>query len=109
MDSLTFLARKAKLKLQPIYVVHGDEDFLKRQVMHALRVLALGDEADEFALSQYAGDRVDLATVMDDLQTIPFFGPRRLVIVDSADTFVTRYRPALEKAVPRLPSSGVLV
>ena len=109
MDSLTFLARRDKAKVQPIYVVHGDEDFLKRQVLQALRQLVLGEQADEFAQSVYAGDRIDYATVMDDLHTIPFFGPRRLVIVENADVFVTRNRPALEKVVTNLPAKGVLV
>jgi DNA polymerase-3 subunit delta len=109
MDSLTFLAKKATTKIQPVYVVHGDEDFLKRQVLQALRALVLGEQNDDFAMSAYAGDTVDYATVMDDLRTLPFFGPRRLVVVDNADNFVTRYRAALEKAIGNLPSSGSLV
>lgn len=109
MDSLTFLASADKSKIQPIYVVHGDEDFLKRQVVQALQALVLGEQADEFSVSTYIGDVVDWATVMDDLHTIPFFGPRRLVIVDGADDFVSKHRPALEKALGRLPASGVLV
>jgi DNA polymerase-3 subunit delta len=109
MDSLTFLARHDKAKIQPVYVVHGDEDFLKRQVVQALRTLVLGEGADDFLLSAYAGDRVDYATVMDDLRTVPFFGPRRLILVENADAFVTQNRAALEKAVTQLPATGVLV
>ncbi len=109
MDSLTFLARRDKAKIQPLYVVHGDEDFLKRQVLQALREIVLGAAADDFSLSVYAGDRVDYATVMDDLRTVPFLGPRRLVQVDNADTFVSQNRAALERAVSQLPESGILV
>jgi DNA polymerase-3 subunit delta len=110
MDSLTFLAQLDKAKIQPIYAVHGDDDFLKRQVLTALRNLILGKtDSNEFSQSAHPGDRADYATVMDELNTIPFFGPRRLVVVDNADSFVTRYRPQLEKAVEQLPPTGVLI
>ena len=33
MDSLAFLDKAGKQKVQPVYVLHGDEDFLKRQVL----------------------------------------------------------------------------
>ena len=36
MDSLTFLERPPKGKPQPLYVLHGDEDFLKRRVLDTL-------------------------------------------------------------------------
>src|SRR5689334_11624689 len=109
MDSLTFLERAAKAKPQPVYVVTGEEDFLKRQVIAALKKLVVGDADDSFCLSAYAGDKLDFATVRDDLSTLPFLGPRRLVIVEAADPFVTQYRAALEKYVAQPAASGVLV
>ena len=36
MDSLTFLERLDKAKPQALYVLHGDEQFLKRQVQQAI-------------------------------------------------------------------------
>src|SRR5438094_465898 len=45
MDSLVFLERAQRLKPQPVYVLHGDEDFLKRQVVTALRRIVLGEAA----------------------------------------------------------------
>ena len=33
MDSLTFIDRAAKAKPQPLYVLHGEEQFLKRHVI----------------------------------------------------------------------------
>lgn len=109
MDSLLFLNRAARAKVQPLYVVTGDDDFLKRQVLRALRVLVLGTDEDDLSLSIFPGDRAELATVMDELGTVSFFGPRRLVVVENADPFVSNYRAQLEKAVGRLPDTGVLV
>ncbi len=40
---------------------------------------------------------------------MPFFLARRLVLVDNADPFVTRYRAELERKVGHLPATGTLV
>jgi DNA polymerase-3 subunit delta len=108
MDALPFLA-KAAGKIGPLYVLHGDEAFLKRQVVEAVRRRALGDDADDAAVSSYPGDKAQFADVMDELATAPFFAPRRVVVVDSADPFVTKFRPLLEKKIDKLPATGVLV
>ncbi len=109
MDSLTFLERAAKGKPQPLYVLHGDEDFLKRRVLDALKTLVLGAEGDEFSISTYPGDKATFASVFDELQTVPFFGSRRLIVVENADPFVVRNRATLEKTVGDLPATGTLV
>jgi DNA polymerase-3 subunit delta len=109
MDSLTFLDKAGKQKVQPIYVLHGDEDFLKRQVLAALQGLVLGPPGESFGLSTHAGDKAVFAAVHDELQTLPFLAARRLVVVENADPFVTRYRAALEKYVARPAPNGVLV
>jgi DNA polymerase-3 subunit delta len=108
MEALPFLA-SAKAKLGPLYVVHGDEAFLKRQVTRTLIKRALGDEADTQTVSTYAGDKATFAEVFDDLDTVPFFDPKRVVIVDSADPFVTRYRGELEERLVHLPETGLLI
>jgi DNA polymerase-3 subunit delta len=113
MNSLTFLERGAKAKPQPLYVLHGDEPFLKREVLLLLRRLVLGPEADSFALSTLSGDKAVFAGVRDELETLPFLSPRRLVVIENADPFVTRERARLEKYFPQLlernPFTGVLV
>jgi DNA polymerase-3 subunit delta len=109
MEALTFLEKAGKAKPLPLYVLYGEEDFLKRQVLQFLRDLVLGPDGDELGLSVHAGDRAVFASVYDELQTVPFFSPRRLVIVENAEPFVSRHRELLEKVLNRLPSSGTLV
>ncbi len=109
MDSLVFLERVERLKVLPLYVVYGDENFLKREVVQAIRRRVLDDGGDEMAYSIHDGDKAQFAEVHDELETMPFFSPLRLVIVDNADPFVTRFRSALEKKVGHLPAMGVLV
>ncbi|HEV3256315.1 MAG TPA: DNA polymerase III subunit delta [Gemmataceae bacterium] len=108
MDSLAFLERGGG-KLHAVYVLHGDEDFLKRQALAALRALVFGPEGNDFGLSTHRGDTATFAAIHDELQTLPFLTPRRLVVVDNADPFVTAHRAALEKYLAAPASTGVLV
>ena len=108
MEALPFL-QSAKAKLGPLYVVHGDEPFLKRLAIRALRKRAHGDDDDDQAASTYPGDKAVFAEVFDELDTVPFFYPKRVIIIDNADPFVTKYRGELEKKLAHLPATGVLI
>ena len=81
MDALAFLGRDRD-KPGPLYVLHGDEAFLKRQALRAIRRRALGEDADEQAVASYPGEKATFAEVFDELDTVPFFHPRRLVDPD---------------------------
>lgn len=109
MDSLTYLESAGKAAPQPLYVLHGDEDFLKRQVLRALRQRLFGGADNEFSFSSHAGDKASFAEVFDELDTMPFLSPCRLVVVDNADPFVTKHRSTLEKYVGQPAKRGVLV
>ena len=109
MDALQFLAHPGKAKRQPVYALVGDEDFLKRRARDAILRLALGDADPAFAVATYAGDKLDFSTARNDLDTLPFLSPCRVVVVENADPFVTANRPALEKYVTQPSAVGVLV
>jgi DNA polymerase-3 subunit delta len=97
MECLTFLDRGDKLKPQPVYVLHGDEPFLKRQAQLRLRKLLLGPDEDGLGVCSFDGDKAAWPAVVEELQTLPFLVPRRLVVVEGADPFVSRERARLEK------------
>lgn len=107
MEALAFLGKSTKVG--PLYVLHGDEAFLKRQVLLALKQRALGPDADDSTVATHAGEKATYSEVMDELATAPFFAPRRLVVIENADPFITRYRGLLEKKINELPATGVLV
>lgn len=107
MDALAFLAKPPKR--QPVYALFGDEDFLKRLVREAILSALLKDADPSFAVSNFPGDRLDFSTVRNDLDTLPFLSPVRVVVVDQADAFVTANRDALERYVANPSKIGVLV
>ncbi|HEV3436688.1 MAG TPA: DNA polymerase III subunit delta [Gemmata sp.] len=108
MDALQLLDLATKLNRHPVYALFGDEDFLKRHAREKLLKLILGDADPDFAVSIYAGDKLDFPTVRNDLDTLPFLAPCRVVVVENADNFVTNHRPTLEQYITKPSSVGVL-
>jgi DNA polymerase-3 subunit delta len=109
MDGLAFLDKPAKSGPQPVYALTGDEDFLKRQVVQRLQEQLLGDADPAFSVSTYPGDQVAWPAVRNELDTLPFLSPRRVVVIEPADPFVTAYRADLEKYLADPAGRGVLV
>lgn len=91
-----------------VCVVFGDEPFLKRLALQTLRDRVLGDA--DAPVDRFEGTEAEWRDVHDEVATVALFGgDRRLVIVDDADTFVTRYRDKLERYVDGRASRNVLV
>jgi DNA polymerase-3 subunit delta len=108
MDALPFLAA-SNTKRQPVYALFGDEDFLKRLARERIIASVLGEADPAFAVSAYAGDKLEYSTVRNELDTLPFLAPCRIVVVENADAFVTAHRQALEQYVAKPSSVGVLI
>jgi DNA polymerase-3 subunit delta len=106
MDALKFAEGEGRLA--PIYAVAGDDRFLRRLARSRIEQLALGGDADDMNRSVYAGEAAEWGAVREDLETRPFTAPRRLVIVEEADAFVTKYRPKLEGYFAKPSPVGVL-
>jgi len=110
LSAIDYLAKPTAYPCPPVSVLFGDEPFLHRQVLVHLRREVLGQEDGEFSFSAFEGGRAVLADVGEELSTVAMFGPaRRLVLVEEADDFVTRYRAELEDYVAAPSRCGVLV
>ena len=109
MHALDFLKDPASIPLKPLYAVYGDDTFLRREALREIRRAALPGEDDELSVARFAGAEAKLADVLDELQTLPFFSKRRVVIVEEGDTFVSAHRRELEAYAERPASSGVLI
>jgi DNA polymerase-3 subunit delta len=109
MDAMQFLSSTTKGKHRPVYALFGDEDFLKRLARERLIKNILDDADPDLAVSNYAGDGLSFSIVKNDLETLPFLTPFRIVVVENADDFVSDNRPALEEYVTKPSSVGVLI
>ncbi len=109
LHAIEYLARPEKHPPQPVCVVFGDELFLRRQVLLAIRRGLLADEEGDFSLTSFEGRTAEFRDVAGELATVAMFGARRVVVVEEADELVSRSREALEAYVARPSASGVLV
>jgi DNA polymerase III subunit delta len=108
MDALAYLS-KPPAKVPPIVALVGDEVFLARRCRDAMLAKILDDADPEYALSVYPGEKSDFTTVRNDLDTLPFLAPARVVIVEDADAFVTAHRESLEKYAAKPSRVGHLI
>jgi len=109
LHAIDYLKKPDKYPPQPVCVAFGDDLFLRRQVLLALRHAVLGDDEGDFSLTTFAGSTVEFPAVAEELVTLAMFGSRRLVVVDEADEFVSSNREALEGYVARPGRSGILL
>jgi len=110
ITALDFLSHPEKYPAASVCAVFGDDTYLKREVLIALRRQVLGGGDAEMSLISFAGKEAQLREVLDALATVSLFGGgRRLVIVNDADPFVTQYRSELEDHVNRLSKGSFLV
>jgi DNA polymerase-3 subunit delta len=110
LHALDYLAQPDKHPPQPVCAVYGDEPFLRRQAILRLREAVLGGEEGDFSFSAVEGRKAEWRDVQEDLATVAMFGGgRRLVLVEEADDFVSRYRGELEDYTAKPSRTGVLV
>jgi len=95
-------------KRDSIYVIAGKDRYLAREACRKLQDQLLGKEND-LGLATYDGKTVELAAVLDELRTLPFLAPSRVVVVDQADKFISENRKVLETYFDRPSTTGVLV
>ncbi len=79
-----------------IAVIHGPEQMLKQEAYQGLRD-ALAAEHGDVEPAMFDGERADLSEVLDELRTLSMFQSYKLVVVDTADEFVKRFREPMER------------
>ena len=68
-----------------VYLLYGDEDFLKRSFRNRLKNAVAGD--DEMNLLQLSGKAPDLNRLKEFSDTMPFFAEKRLILLEDTGLF----------------------
>lgn len=91
-----------------ICVLHGAEPMLKRQHLQRLGEV-MHAEHGAIETVNFDGTSAELADVLDELRSYGLMQQYKLVVVDDADQFITRYRPAMERYAASPVDNGTLV
>ncbi|MFW6062370.1 MAG: DNA polymerase III subunit delta, partial [Planctomycetota bacterium] len=97
-----------KVEIKPIYVLHGNDQFLLDTWRKEIVSRLVGDADPQVCVTSFDAS-AELAEVLDELRTLPFLAPYRVVIVRDADAFVSAHRDALENYLDRPCQSASLV
>jgi len=88
-------------QLDPIYVVTGAEVYLKEKIKQALKKTILSDAENEINFAILDGKNTAFSKIIEEAQTLPFFGEKRLVFVENA-WFLTSEKISGVEYVPEM-------
>lgn len=88
MNSSLALKQVKEGQVSPVYVCFGEESFLIEQFTNRLCDALIERDHREFALSHYDLTDHAINEVIDDVETLPFMVPRKVVIAKNA-SFLT--------------------
>lgn len=109
LDALELLQHSDRHRPGPLTVVYGDQVLLKRLAIARLREMVVGSEEGAFSFFTFDGSAA-WRDVHDELSTVSLFGGgQRLVLVESADDFVSQNRAALERYIEHPRATGILL
>lgn len=69
-------------QLQQIYLLTGEEDYLRNQYKNRLKMALLG-EGDQMNLNVFMGKEATPQAIIDMAETMPFLSERRVILLDN--------------------------
>lgn len=67
--------------LAPLYLLYGTETFLLNETLERIVRIALKDEERDFHLSMYDCEELPIEAAVEEAETLPFFGEKKVVVV----------------------------
>lgn len=74
-------------QFKPVYLICGDEDYLRKQYRDRMKEALVGDDGMNY--SYYEGKGISVKELIDLGETLPFFGERRLIVVENSGFFTS--------------------
>lgn len=85
--------------LRPVYLIHGKEEFLLERALRRLRGMFEAADASGMDVDVFDGRTARADEVVAAANTLPFMGPKRLVVVRDVDAMPAAEHPALVEYV----------
>lgn len=80
---MKILAQDIKTRqFKPVYLIYGDEAFLKKSYKNQMRAAVSGDDTMNFHV--FEGKGLDLQEIISLADTMPFFGEKRLILIEDS-------------------------
>ncbi len=93
---------------KPVYVLQGKDVLTRDRAYLKIVDSLLGDADRQLCLTQY-DPSVEIATVLDELRTLPFLAPHRVVVVREAEAFISSNKDLLDHYLDKPANSGSLI
>lgn len=90
-----------------IYLFYGDEVYLLRKYVAALKKAVLAGDDSNMNFACYDGHNYDLNELKDSIITLPFFAERRLIIIEEGGLFGSD--SGFDEFVDMIPDSTVVL
>ena len=91
---------------RPVYLLYGEESFLKNSYKNRLKEAIAGGDA--MNISSFEGKGADLDEVIRLADTMPFFAEKRLIIIEDSGLFRSA-ADVLVNYLPSMPDTTVLL
>ncbi len=95
-----------KREFHNLYLLYGDEEYLKRYYRENLKYCILED-SDEMNFSKFENKGIDLNEVQSIADTLPFFSDHRLIIIQDSGLFKTS--SDFSDYLEHMPDSTIIV
>ena len=91
-------------KLSPIYIVQGKEDYLQNWARQVFLESVVAPKDQELNVGRFNMEEISVQTAVEDAESVPFFGDRRLVMIDKP-YFLTgeKEKAKIDHQLERLP------
>ena len=93
-------------EFKQIYLLYGEEAFLKNSYENRLKEAIIGDDTMNFA--RFEGKGLDVDELIRLADTMPFFAERRLILVEDSGFFKSA-SDALVQYLPSMPDTTILL
>lgn len=92
---------------KPVYLIYGEEAFLKKSYKNRMKEAMVGDDTMNF--HYFEGKGIDLKEIISLADTMPFFGDRRLILMEDSGLFKGSTAESLVEYLPQMPDTTCIL